>query len=471
MNTSLRRQLLILLLSTGSLAWLIISAKSYYDVQEETTKLFDAQLAQSAKALLALTAHELPEHIAFLAQEGKLEDVPEEIAETGHTYEQKIAFQVWFANEKLVVRSNNAPRERLTDQQDTFTDRLIDGKPWRVYAIWDTNKQIQVQVGEDHERRLQIGNEIARHIVTSILITLPLIALIVWFSVGKAMSPLLKLANDVSRREFDNLQPVSTKEVPNEALPLINALNGLFSRLQQAFDNIRSFTADAAHELRTPLSGLKTHAQLALQTEDPEVMKESVRHLLEGTERASHLVEQMLTLARLDPESSVIKTERFDICQLTQEEVALLGNRAVEKNIELSMDSPTSVWINGKAALLAVLVRNLVANAINYTPINGTVNVSINTSTEGVEISVSDSGPGIPQNERDQVFKRFYRGKHITERGTGLGLSIVERILELHHGDIHLDDSDLGGLLVQVSLHNEPQKVYASNISADRKAS
>jgi signal transduction histidine kinase len=256
----------------------------------------------------------------------------------------------------------------------------------------------------------------------------------------------------VSKREFDNLQPISTQGVPEEVRPLVSALNGLFERLETAFSNIRRFTGDAAHELRTPIAALKTHAQVAYRATDPVEARTAIAAAITGADRAGHVVEQMLTLARLDPESQVIKFEDVDLGQITESQIAEIANIALAKNIDLGLHCATQHMVKGKAALLSILVRNLTENAIACSPPGGKVDVSVVERNGYLELEVADNGPGIPIADRAKVFDRFYRGKNPGHSGTGLGLSIVKRIVELHHARIDLDTSHYGGLLVRVRL-------------------
>lgn len=453
MNSSIRSRLLLLLLVPTLLVWLLAAIKSYYDTLAETNNLFDAQLAQSARALLSLTSHEIHEQLAFIdSMQGGHQQTQAQVIPLTHKYEQPVAYQIWTLNDKMVVRSANAPPYAMTDREQVFQDRVIDETRWRVYAVWSQDHSVMVQVGEDYARREAISNDVAMHIFTSLAITLPLLAVLIWLAVGQAMKPMTRIANAVGKREFDNLQPISTQGVPDEAIPLVRALNALFERLRVAFDNIRRFTGDAAHELRTPLAALKTHAQVAQRAPDLTSAREALDHLIEGANRASHTVEQMLTLARLDPESNVIRFESVEICQVAEQEAADAATLAAERNLDISLNCSTDKLVRGKSALIGILIQNLISNAIRYTPDGGTIEVSICDKDDEMMLTVSDSGPGIAADELDKVFARFYRSPTARLPGTGLGLSIVQRILELHGGRISLGESPLGGLMVQVWL-------------------
>lgn len=468
MNPSIRHRLLISLLSITLIIWVVTALKSYVDTRYEVQELSDAQLAQSARALLALSIQELHDPQAFLFhRDDQGHSVPELTITNIHKYEQQLAFQIWSSDGNLRVHSNAAPHVPLSEIDGGFSNRTLDNQSWRVYAMWNRQHTVQVQVGEHYEQRDELSNDIALHILTSLILTLPVLALLIWFGVGRAMAPLQRIANDMQSRELDNLHPVDSKRVPLEAKSLVDALNELFHRLQVAFNNIRRFTADAAHELRTPLAALKTHAQVAYRATDDESRNEALQQVIEGVDRATHLVEQLLTLARLDPESDLVKQERTDLCMLTEEKLADIAPLALEKHIDLSFYPCPQGMVLGQQSMLSILVRNLVENAIRYTPEGGRIEVNIKRIHDKVVFSVADSGPGIPPEERKLVFKRFYRhlGNNVT--GTGLGLSIVKRIAEILHADITLGESEYHGLQVEIGLQGTSS---VSNKSPQRKA-
>jgi signal transduction histidine kinase len=267
------------------------------------------------------------------------------------------------------------------------------------------------------------------------------------------MRPLNKIARQIENRRYDNLQPISMSDVPTEAQPMVKAINALFSRLQKAIDNIIQFTANAAHELRTPLAAQKINAQVALTTDNPQRRNEALHEVVNAVNHGTTLVEQLLTLARLDPEGHLQSTESADLAKIAEEQLVICAPQAMEKNIELGLDVSGNTVVIGRAGLLQILVCNLVENAIRYTPKDGKVDVTIAGDSNDVFLRIEDSGPGIPAQERQDVFTRFYRTKGVREKGTGLGLSIVDRIIRIHQADISLNESKYQGLMVQVRLN------------------
>ena len=251
MNLSIRQRLLFGLLSLMIVSCSITLVKNYFDTRHEIQELFDAQLAQAARVLLELSAHELYEQLAYAAQQG--EDISEHIPTQIHKYQQEIDFQIWIRGGLMAVRSENAPPNPFTNVDEQFADRVFNQQKWRVYSLSNDAGTIRVQVGQHYAERDLLSNSISTRLLTSFGIMLPLLALLILVSVGQAMAPLKKITNQIENRQIDNLQAISLSRVPHEVVPMIKALNSLFQRLHSAFENIILFTANAAHELRTPL--------------------------------------------------------------------------------------------------------------------------------------------------------------------------------------------------------------------------
>ena len=462
MPYSIRKRLLISLLGMVIIACSITLVKNYYDTRHEIEELFDAQLAQAARVLLELSRHELYEQLGYLQQQKKV-DISTHIETQVHKYQQEIDYQIWIANNKfLAVRSEKAPIKPLTNIDETFDDRMINGKVWRVYSLSNEDKSVRVEVGQHYHERDILSTSISIRLITSFAIMLPLLAVIILITVGRAMTPLRKVAEQIEHRQVDNLQPIDMAKVPSEVQPMIRSINSLFQRLQHAFENIILFTANAAHELRTPLAAQKVHAQVAMQAKDEATRNEALREVVSGVNRATKLVEHLLTLSRLDPEGELQDDDTTNLHAVAEEVVAELASEALLKNIEISLNIEDGAYINGKDAMISILVRNVVENAIRYTPENGTVEVNITDLDNRVLLRVSDSGPGIHLEEYDKVFTRFYRSPGMTVEGTGLGLAMVERIAEIHHAKIKLGQSKFGGLQLDVLFD------MAKMVSSDR---
>jgi signal transduction histidine kinase len=292
-----------------------------------------------------------------------------------------------------------------------------------------------------------------------ILIGLPAVTLLIWIIVGHGFGPLKRLAADVHRRDPDNLDPIIAPYAPVEVNSLVTELNVLLTRLKHKIDNERHFVADAAHELRTPLAGLKAQAEVALGARNDSERTRALNNILVGVDRASHLVNQLLTLSRLD-ESGNFARETVDLDQKVRAVILDSLEGADQRGVELSFEpnAGSATQVHGNPDALYVLVRNLVDNAIKYSPSGTLITISTHHDVNGVELTVCDQGPGIPLADRETVFDRFHRRGVSDAYGSGLGLSIVRRVMELHGGSISLAEAPGGGLQVNVafpaSVHN-----------------
>ena len=435
---SLRRRLLGLLLGGVAAAWLATMAFSYIDAHHEVDELFDAQLAQAAQTLLALAGHDEGEDI-------------EDLGDVAHKYQRRLQFQIWRGDGKLVVRSNNAPETPLTNT-DGFSEIHDKEGHWRHFSQWNNDRSLQVQVSENHHIRDDLIGHIAWRLLFPALFGLPLIGIWVWLATRQGLSSLDGIARQIASREPQQLQPLTPASAPEEIRTMLEAINGLFQRVETTLDAERRFTADAAHELRTPLAALQAQLQVALRARDDAERERSLGQLQSGLIRAAHLVDQMLQLARLDPESNLPNPQTVDLGKISEAVCAELGHQILARNIDFELDAESNCTVRGQSEWLRVLIRNLVDNAIRYTPDNGAVRVTI-TQTDGqCRLCVSDSGPGIPAAEREAVLRRFHRLDHHEQTGSGLGLAIVARIAELHRAQLALDEVASGGLEITVIL-------------------
>ncbi len=421
---SLRRRLVLVLVLVVGVLWVGAAVLAFRMAHHEADEVFDAQMVQMADTLVAIVSA------------GEVEDVVDEMAEHALRYELPLRFQVWVRDdgrERLALRSPNAPTVAMATRVG-FVERSFQDGWWRFYGAADREGELFVVVGQDHRARYALATELALQLLLPIGIGLPLMALAVWWAVGRALRPLDETARTVGRMSPDALSAVGAEvTVPREVSPLVEAIDRLIGRVESALDNERRFTADAAHELRTPLAALKIQAQVAARTEDAQARGRALDQVIAGVDRMTHLVEQLLTLARLEPTAAGKDFALVDLAELAEGVCAQLAPAALARHQQLALDA-TSAGVHGNAVWLEVMLRNLVDNALRYTPEHGRIDVSVKTIDGRVRARINDSGPGLSDAEQRALRGRFARGDGAPAEGVGLGLSIVERIVELHGG-------------------------------------
>jgi two-component system sensor histidine kinase QseC len=363
-------------------------------------------------------------------------------------------FQVWTQDKKLIIYSTNQPQRSMFEAPLGFSDIEIQNNDWRVYATIDPHNKNKIVVAELYDIRNQLVDNITRNNGYILLITYPIFGILIWIIVGLALRSITRVTSEISNRASTYLEPVGAKNIPLEIKPLVAELNQLFLRLKLAFDRNKRFAGDAAHELRTPLAALKTQAQVALKANDEEDRINALQKVVQSVDRSSHVVAQLLTLSRLSQEEELNDVGPLDLHKLATEIIAYLAPVAIEKNIEIEFASPPeAVIIKGNDIALGILIRNVVDNAIRYTPNNGQIQIQIITHPKEVTLRIVDSGSGIPVELRERVFERFYRILGTQAQGSGLGLAIVSQIAELHHAKISLSTPANGkGLQFEITF-------------------
>jgi two-component system OmpR family sensor kinase len=322
---------------------------------------------------------------------------------------------------------------------------------WRVYSALFVDDVIEV--AQPMRVRSELAAAVALRTAAPLVALVPVLALLIWFTVGRGLAPLRDLARAVSSRSADALDPLPTAKLPAEVTPLVLEINLLLDRVQSALAVQRAFIADAAHELRTPVTAIDLQLQLAERASDIEAMRAALTPLRGGLARSQRLIEQLLTLARNQPEASTLERASFDLQAMAREVLAELAPFAIRKGSELELTDHQPLWFVGNQEALRVALANLVDNAIRYTPAGARVLVHLEVSAENVVMVVEDNGPGLASDEAERVFDRFYRGRGAQGPGSGLGLSIVERIVQRHGGSIRLAPAAGGrGLSVRLLL-------------------
>ncbi|ADE11250.1 ATP-binding protein [Sideroxydans lithotrophicus] len=436
---SLKRRLLALSITTVVIVWCAAAAFTYYDARDEFDEMFDEHLAQSASLLIVQSSHELgeieTEHIAF-----------------PHKYSRRVAFQIWERGRVLRLHSANAPEQPLADRVQGFSDKIIDGRHWRVFSTWDESGKNLIHVAESTQDRDELAREIAGNLLKPLLISLPFLALLLWIAVARGLRPLVLLTDELVQRAPDNLAAFAAGTAPREVVPLIERLNKLFARIETSLQKERRFTADAAHELRTPVAAIKAQAQVARTASAETERAHALDNAILGCDRAAHLIEQLLTLARIDTLGDEV-TEPCRLKEIASEVISSIAPMALSQNVrlELTMGGEETV-VRGNPVLLRILLRNLIDNAVRHTRPGTSVEIGIAEEHGRVSLSVSDNGPGIPEAELDKVAERFYRPLGTSASGSGLGLSIVKRIAEIHSATLQLspkhDGNGLNAMVV-----------------------
>ncbi|MDY6978887.1 MAG: ATP-binding protein [Pseudomonadota bacterium] len=465
---AIRNRLLLILILVIVLSGALTVWGSYRSSAHEVEELFDAQLAQSARVLLSIiltrTRHEDFRSIQeFLDAGGNIpaivdDDAGSEEQKDYHEYERKLAFQLWDPNGRLLLHSGHIGTEPLSPQgldphQKGYHDETFSGENWRVFTLWDDQHGYLIQVGERYDIRDELVSEIVFHFLTPSVISIPIIAFLIWWSIGKALQPLQRLRTAVANRDPDNLEGLQFEGVPDEVVPLVSELNTLFRALNTALEKERRFTDDAAHELRTPLSALKTRVQVALRSDNDVEREEALRDILAGVDRMTHMLNQMLTLARLD-NTRDIEPVTVDLQQMLEAVVRQLSAKAGKKSIAIEIESSPGLSLVTEPVSLEILLRNLIDNAVHYTPGGGQVSIVAEQQPAGVVVSITDSGPGIKPELYQRVFERYFRKPGQSQSGSGLGLAIARRCADLLQAELELGSASTGGLSVRVTLRD-----------------
>lgn len=435
---SLQARLLVPVLAATAAVWLAAALWVWRDASHELDELLDGHLAQAAALLVAQQAGEIDDDHALV-------DAP-----VLHRYGPRVAFQVWHEG-RLALRSAQVGDAPLGEQASGFATRRIDGVEWRVFAARGAERDIRVYVGERTDARASILRSVLAGSVAPLLVALPLLGALLWWAVRSGLQPLRRLGQAVAQREPQALQPIvpgpADAPPPAEIAPLVAALNTLFARIAGLIETERRFTADAAHELRTPIAAIRAQAQVALGAAGDEATRRAaLQHTLAGCDRATRLVEQLLTLARLEANGTAAP-EPVDLARIAREVLADLAPQALARRQALSLDAAAPAPVRGVPLLLGVLVRNLVDNALRYSPDGARVQVEVAAQPGGVLLRVQDSGPGLEQADRARLGERFFRPPGSTAPGSGLGWSIVQRIVQAHGASVATARSEsLGGL-------------------------
>jgi two-component system sensor histidine kinase QseC len=420
---SLRLRLFATLLAATGIVWLAAVIWIYVGSRAEVEQVLDTRLQEAARMVASLAS-------SFENLPGKT--APAAIAQLG-SYERQLSCQIWSLDGRMVAKSSGAPDKQLSSASSGFSSRTIDGETWRVYSVEDADHKLRVMVGDRLSLRERLVTDLIKGLMLPALLIAPLLGAAIWGSVGEGLRPLRRMAKDLGARSPDDMRPVETARAPIEVRPLAVAINGLLSRVEAARRHEREVTAFAAHELRTPLAGLKTQAQVALAAEDPKVMRRALEQMVAAVDRSARLVRQLLTIARLDADAAEAPRSRVKVGPLLAE---IVSETPKHEGTTITIDaSARDMILDTNADCLQLAMRNLHENAVQYTR-EGRI-----TWTAGENsLSVEDEGPGIPPDELEKLGSRFFRGKLRSPIGSGLGLAIVKLALSKIGGELTISN-------------------------------
>ncbi|HEY0838885.1 MAG TPA: ATP-binding protein, partial [Vulgatibacter sp.] len=408
MKTSLRLRLVASISGVVLAAWITTAVFSFLDARDRIGAMLDDHLVQAAGLLLGSDREQAARPAVHWGDEG-----------------HSLVFQGWSTEGRLLFRSADAPAAPLSEIEEGFSEVERAGHRWRVFAA--TESGLRVMVAEHAGFRGELAASVARHLVHPVAFAIPILAALIVLAVRWALGPLRSLADEVGRRDPSNLEPLGAGGAPAEVTPLVVALDSLFRRVSASVENERRFTADAAHELRTPLAAIQTHAEVALGARDGEERRQALVNVTEAVSRADRLVGQLLVLARLDARTGPAALVPLALDRLAAEQVAESAPEASRKGINLGLlETRGDPTVPCDPDLVAILLRNLVDNAVRYTPRGETIDISVRAEGDRVVLRVADSGPGLAPDERSRILERFRRGRASGE-GSGIGLSIVAR--------------------------------------------
>ncbi|SMF47904.1 MULTISPECIES: ATP-binding protein [unclassified Pseudomonas] len=444
---TLWRVMLLMLLGTGLLA-----LYNYHDSRREINEVYDAHLAQNARLLQGVMS--LP------VQEGNREQLYRAFNEAlskagrhrvGHPYESKLAFQVWGDGAGLLVQTPSAPTLDPPPTAPGFYDFSSEGEQWRGFVLPVPEKHWMIWVGERDDVRFDLIDRIVRHTLFPFLLGSLGLALLVWAAIGWGLRPLQNMANVIRARHADSLEPLQLVPLPSELEPMQAAINRLLAHIEDLLRREHRFIADAAHEMRTPLAILRLHAQNAQAANTDAERQKALGYLIGGVDRLTRVVNQLLTLARVEPRLGQRATTEVDLGEVVTDILAELTPWILDRGLEPSLEiGEGDLHLAIDAGALGIALQNLVSNAVEHSPPGGRITVSLKRLGSRFELTVDDDGPGIDKASLTRVFERFYSRN--SPNGAGLGLSIVATIIERMGGQVRLDNRANGGLAATLSL-------------------
>ncbi|KJH77912.1 MULTISPECIES: ATP-binding protein [unclassified Pseudomonas] len=451
--TSIRRRTLTLIIGLMLAGLAVITVFNWNDSNHEIAEVYDAQLAQNARLLQGVMRMPLAskEHAELYQAFNKAlgEAVPKV---DGHPYESKIAFQVWNRQGQVLVHTASAPSFGTPPVTPGFSDVVdLNNRHWRAFMLEDKQTDLRIWVGERDDVRSDLVDRILRHTLLPNVLGSLILAAMVWMAIGWGLKPLADMAATLRARHSGSLEPLQLTPLPSELEPMQAALNRMLAQIQEVMGRERRFIADAAHEMRTPLAVLRVHAQNLMEAGSEEDRRESLEHLIAGVDRTTRLVNQLLTMARLEPQSAIPPSPAIDLAATVRASLVQLTPWLLNKGLELAFDVSDDIGpVRVDPAAIDIALNNLVTNAANFSPKHGLITVRLSKQGDHYQLSVEDEGPGINEEDRDRLFERFYsRGN---DQGAGLGLNIVQAIADRLGGQVRLENRTPTGLRATLEI-------------------
>lgn len=455
---TLTRRLFARIVPTIAATIVIIGGLAFYSTNHEINHVYDAQLINNANVLWALLKHEFQEH-----EFQEKANTPKEMDDIDFTVDNQLSFnedaddyadarmfRIW-QGDKIVMYSDTALPKDVPRQKLGFANISYKGEDWRIYSLVLPDTPISVEVGEKMMLRDTLVRNILQDLFLPLFVLIPAVSVLLWMGIKNGLDTIRLLVEQIYRRSPDDLAPVDVTSLPDDLAPLGKSINQLFVKLEHSIDAERRFADHAAHQLRTPLAGLKLQIQMLKKADNEQEREAIVNELENTTDRSSQLIGKLLTAARIGYQP--ISLIPLPLYKVTASIIADMGMMITQKRLDVSLEGNESAYINADETLLRLLISNLVENAIKFTPSAGEIRVHIAPQNDKWRLSISDTGPGIPADQRDAVFQRFYRVDTPHIGGTGIGLAIVAEIVERLSGSIALKIPESGqGLLVEVLL-------------------
>lgn len=444
---SIRARLFLILLAATGAVWLSAVVWIQRSTQAQVEQVLDARLAEAARMVASLVADRsiAPRDAARAGATS---------AGTGRSYDysHQISCQIWQFDGHLLAHSEAAPNDRLTATTAGYSTSTADGETWRVFTVSDPKQGIRVMVGDRLTVRTKLVDDVTRGLLLPAIVILPILAALIWLALDRGLAPLNRMAAELSRQGARDLAPLPEGPAPREIRPVSRALNGLIRRLAAAREAERQFTAAAAHELKTPLAGLKTQAQIAELANDEDTRRDALARLVRGVDRTDRMVKQLLALARIDsgPDGRTTPVP-IPLAAAFDEIAADLGALARTRQVVLRPQAPAPT-VTADRLMLTLALRNLVENAIHASPEGATVEIAATALPAATRIEIRDRGPGIPDADRARVRERFFRGSGANAPGSGLGLPIVEAAVQILGGGFGLTPRGGGGEIAWIEL-------------------